>query len=89
MIDSFKEKHLNNIRHALLTSRAWEVKGDSLPIYQIKEILIELGCVIDEDSFDNNGWQYDWWLSFNFQEVDFTISGSGYYGGLSLYLKEI
>lgn len=36
-----------------------------------------------QDGFDTNGWQYDWWQRFSYKGKDYTLSGSGYYGGHS------
>lgn len=47
----------------------------------------------DDDSgngegFDTNGWQYDWWQTFVYKDKDYTLSGSGYYGGHTFGLAD-
>lgn len=48
----------------------------------------ELGGAHVEDSFDTNGWQWDWWDKVSLNGVTYSISGSGYYGGTTLSKEE-
>jgi len=83
MVEFFKERNLNNIKHALTVKENYSTK-DSLPTNDVLGILKELGCIIDLDSFETNGWQYDWWCNFGYQEVSYTVCGCGYYGKISI-----
>jgi hypothetical protein len=40
------------------------------------------------DGFDTNGWQWDWWQHFTHNGKEYTLSGSGYYGGHSFQLSD-
>jgi len=50
----------------------------------VKKYLLSLGFV-DNHDFDTNGWQYDYWFSmYHDDHGKVTISGCGYYGGLTI-----
>ncbi len=38
--------------------------------------------------FATNGWQWDWWQSFKCGDKNYTLSGSGYYGGHTFSLDD-
>jgi len=40
------------------------------------------------EGFETNGWQWDWWQKFSHKGVDYTLSGSGYYGGHGFHLSD-
>ena len=64
------------------------------------KVSVKVGCPSDGDkvltglgaeSLDDtttNGWQHDSWTTYEYQGREFTLEGSGYYGGLRLYPKE-
>lgn len=33
----------------------------------------------DQD-FDSNGWDYDFWMTYTFEDKEYTLMGSGWYG---------
>ncbi len=37
---------------------------------------------------ETNGWQADFWVDYEYQDKLFTLSGSAWYGGCELYLKD-
>lgn len=37
---------------------------------------------------DTNGWQMDWWEDYTHNGIKYTLSGSGWYGGISFYKSE-
>ncbi len=43
------------------------------------------GGVVDFDSMDTNGWQWDWWLEAIYKGTKYTLHGSGFYGSCSIY----
>lgn len=62
-----------------------ELKLDLLPIDKYNKILSDLGW--NRDDVDTNGWQVDFWVSFEKEDVeDFTLdlSGSLFYGDYCL-----
>jgi hypothetical protein len=92
-----KKALLSSIRSVLETGKPWEDKalhhpagasiGAALSIPGMKK------CETDEedrcrDGFDTNGWQWDWWQMFTFKGKDYTLSGSGYYGGHAFHLAD-
>jgi len=87
MVEYFKERNLEGIQKALTVGEDWSTE-DSLPVQDVLDILEELGCIIDLDSFETNGWQYDWWCNFGYQGFSYTLSGCGHYGKLSIYREE-
>jgi len=38
----------------------------------------------DENKIDSNGWEYDNWHYMKKDNVEYCISGSGYYGGIRI-----
>ena len=84
MITHFKELHLNNIKHCLNTGVDWSTK-DSLPVQHVLDILLDVGCTLDEDSFEKNGFQYDWWYKFTYGGRLYTVEGCGFWGGLRIW----
>lgn len=55
---------------------------------ELIDILDAHGWVAVEDSFDTNGWQYDWWQQVVSFGKTMTLSGSGYYGGAEITKDE-
>ena len=53
------------------------------PMDEFKEIMDELGFE-ENDTFDTNGWQVDFWWTFNKELLTITLSGSWYYGSYTL-----
>ena len=55
-----------------------------IPIYQYNEILEELEFIFTE--FDTNGWQLDFWYSYNNENFNFNLEllGSFYFGDYRL-----
>jgi len=74
----------------------WEDKEAYFPPDKIIPAILEIaGVAKDEDSdpdsnegFSTNGWDYDWWQSFIYNEKSYILSGSGYYGGHSFEADE-
>jgi hypothetical protein len=43
---------------------------------------------VDLDSFETNGWEWDWWYDAGLNGEEYYLSGSGYYGTGSIQIKE-
>jgi hypothetical protein len=57
------------------------------PMDEFKEIMDELGFE-ENDTFDTNGWQVDFWWTFNKDLLTIMLNGSWYYGGYTLTKDE-
>ncbi len=40
------------------------------------------------DRFDTNGWDWDWWEHFTKDDTTICVHGSGYYGGVRIWIDE-
>jgi D-hexose-6-phosphate mutarotase len=49
--------------------------------------LEELGADVSEE-IDTNGWQYDYWIKFKYNNQKYVIDGGGYYGNVKIYVDE-
>lgn len=77
------------IQSVLDTGKQWENNNLHHPAGAIiKAVLSIKGMKKNEDGFDTNGWQYDWWQHFTYKGKDYTLSGSGYYGGHAFGLSD-
>ena len=65
----------------LLLGEINNINNDCLSIGDVEQYLNELG--INLDNYDSNGWQHDYWNSWDINEIKYTLAGSGYYGGIS------
>lgn len=67
-----------------LNSEEKKLKFELLPIGTLEKTLNELGYKMEP--LDNtNGWQVDFWVDFRFKgEKALSISGSMYYGNLTI-----
>lgn len=45
----------------------------------IEYIEKEIGGKHNKD-WETNGWQWDYWIDFKIDNIDYTLSGDGYYG---------
>lgn len=39
------------------------------------------------EDFDSNGWDWDFWMGFEFEGAKYTLAGSGYQGTLNFYIN--
>jgi hypothetical protein len=73
----------------LSTKKSWENRDLHYPVDKLVATLVDNIPGLETCSdFDTNGWQWDWWQHFTYNGEKFTLSGSGYSGGLSFYLAE-
>ena len=65
----------------------WSSAETHIPVRDLVEMTKKIEGV-EEGDFETNGWQWDWWACFSYKEKSYTMSGSGYYGGLSFTLDQ-
>ncbi|QUH22214.1 hypothetical protein [Alkaliphilus sp. B6464] len=69
----------------VLNGHADVLEVDSLHPSVVINFLEELGVEIDlGDDMDTNGWQWDYWIKFKYNDKKYCLSGSGYYGNLKI-----
>lgn len=87
---------LPQIQNVLDTGKPWEASILHYPAGAIIAAVLKIEGMSkkkDDDSsngegFETNGWQYDWWQKFVCNGKNYTLSGSGYYGGHSFHLSD-
>lgn len=79
---------LEKIAASDATSTMWKAPDLHFPIDVLLEEITAAGFEVDDDSFDTNGWQWDWWIKMEKNGSRYTLSGSGWYGGLKFYVSE-
>ena len=87
-IELISEKFKTHLKVEILNvlcGRSDILKVDSLHPSFVIDFLKEIGIDIDlGDDMDTNGWQWDYWIKFRYNEKPYILSGSGYYGNLEL-----
>jgi len=85
------------IKAVLDGADTWEAPQLHFPVEAITNAILEIPGVkkaeLEDptygiDGFDTNGWQWDWWQTFEYSGQRFVLSGSGYYGGHSFALED-
>lgn len=89
---------LPKIKRVLETGEAWEDEQLHHPVEAIVDAILTIPGMARKDlgedarygieGFDTNGWQWDWWQHFTCQGKEYTLSGSGYYGGHTFHLSD-
>lgn len=86
---------ISHIESVLKTGKAWEEDEMHHPAGAIIDAVLTIkGMKKDESNeesnrgFQTNGWQYDWWQQFVYKGNNYTLSGSGYYGGHGFNLSD-
>jgi hypothetical protein len=54
----------------------------------IYNYLLSLGFDTDEFEMETNGWQWDYWQEFKFNDIHYQLSGSGFHGGAKFCRKK-
>ena len=93
-IDEGHEYYKNLFRKDLIYEIMQVVNGERpsceshlhFPLWSICDVLEEFG--FKQDEMDSNGWQFDYWHTFDYQGKSYTVYGSAYYGGFSFYPSE-
>lgn len=70
-----------------MNSEAMILEYDCLSFGIVEKVLEELGLTWDY-KLDTNGWQVDYWAKFKKDDEIFSISGSMYYGNLTIIKGE-
>lgn len=84
-----KEKLVASIQNVLDTGEPWEDEQTHFPAESIIRAVSNIPGVRKKDTgLDTNGWQWDWWQEFTYKGKDYTLSGSGYYGGHAFELSD-
>lgn len=85
--DSFKEALKDEVMK-VLSGEKDSLKLALIPPNLIFSVIEEInGCEL-EDNMDTNGWQVDYWKNFTYKDKKYCISGSMYYGKVSIYESE-
>lgn len=64
-------------------SKTLEIETNSIDYWE--DVLKESGFAIVEDSYESNGWQVDFWVTFtSIKDGNIILSGSLWYGGFKL-----
>ena len=66
-----------------MDSEETDLEYDCLSFGIVQKILKELGFIWTED-ITTNGWEVDYWTEYKKDDVTLFISGSMYYGNLSI-----
>lgn len=83
--EEFKSNLKNNILKVLKGNEEI-LEVDCLYPSIVVDCLEDIGVDIDlGDSMDTNGWDWDYWIKFKYENKRYCLSGSGYYGGLKIY----
>lgn len=84
------------IQGVLDTGKPWNDKYVHYPAEEAIKVVLAIkgakklkgGEGDDGEGFSTNGWQWDWWQEFTYQGQNYTLGGSGYYGGHSFNLSD-
>lgn len=89
------ESLLTNIRRVLETGKPWEDETLHHPSGAIIDAILTIKGMAKKETeegngegFDTNGWQYDWWQHFTHGGKEYTLSGSGFYGGHAFHISD-
>lgn len=72
----------------VLDGTSEEYKNSLLCGSLVNPILLDLNCEESGEPLDTNGWQMDWWQDYIYQDTNYTLSGSGWYGGISFHKSD-
>ena len=85
---------LPHIKRVLETGDPWEDENLHHPAGAIIKAVVSIKGMAkktteeNSEGFDTNGWQYDWWQHFTHGGNEYTLSGSGYYGGHAFHVSD-
>lgn len=98
LTEAESETLLPNIRRVLETGEPWENEQLHHPVEAIVAAILTIPEMERKDlgedgqygieGFDTNGWQWDWWQHFAHGGKEYTLSGSGYYGGHAFHISD-
>lgn len=86
---------LSHINSVLKTGKPWKDEKLHHPAGAAIAAVLTIGGMAkntteegNREGFSTNGWQYDWWQEFTHNGKEYTLSGSGYYGGHSFHVSD-
>lgn len=85
-----KTKALDLARGAIqdvLSQKANECQILCLAPDDVMGLLIELGAESEQD-METNGWEWDYWETWIWNNKTYQLSGSGFYGQVTFSIKE-
>jgi hypothetical protein len=87
---AIQEQVIPHLNEVCKTKETWKAELH-FPVGALVEEAKKDGFTLDDeyrDFLDTNGWQWDWWFNLEKDGEHYTMGGSGYYGGLSFFVKE-
>lgn len=98
LTESETEALLPNINRVIETGEPWKDEQLHHPVKAIVEAILAIPGMERKDlgddarygieGFDTNGWQWNWWQHFRHDGKEYTLSGSGYYGGHAFHVSD-
>ena len=82
-MEDFKEK----LQRVLNGKAVAFTTTELLSPHKAEEILLDMGFE-DADDFDCNGWDLDFWKKYSKDDVNYTLSGSGWYNNGLTFSKD-
>lgn len=80
-----KDIILSNIENLKDSSDSFNVPYSAMNNYEV--VITDLGGTNWE--IDTNGWQHDFWIDFTYEDINYRLVGSWYYGdSYSICLKD-
>jgi hypothetical protein len=76
------------VKRVFETGETWEAEKLHHPAGAIIKTIESIEGVEKEGDFSSNGWDWDWWQNFTYDEKSFTLFGSGHHGGHSFYIAD-
>lgn len=76
-------EHMQTGVGAVLRGRVESFKTTFMSPSAVIEHIESLGGLRDTP-FETNGWQWDYWIRVEHGDHEYTVSGSGFYGGVTL-----
>ena len=84
---SLTSKELQNHLEKLLSDESYiKIELEYICPSDLEKLLQQLDPNIefDGDDIETNGWDVDFWISFEYKETSFCFSGSWYYGNYKI-----
>jgi hypothetical protein len=89
----------NAVRGVFETGKPWEAELLHHPAGAIIDAVLKIKgvkkCKPDDENadgnsegFPTNGWDWDWWQQFSYNGKNYTLCGSGFYGGHSFHTAD-
>lgn len=93
--ESEKADLVKNIQTVIDTDAPWENKSLHHPAGAIIDAVLSIPGMAKKETetgngegFESNGWAWDWWQKLTHNGKEYTLRGSGYYGGHGFNLSD-